>query len=450
MAICATETSYTCVDLDGDGLLDLAVRPAPNVLSVRWNLGNGEVSDRFFVRSRGGGLYGATQPAFGDIDGDGDIDSVVPGGPGYPNEVVFNLGNRRFQLAPIGTIPADTATYTWGMSLADFDRDGDLDVLAWRDRTLPGLYVNDGTGKFTDQSRGRVPGVTLKDVFDVVIADVNGDGAPDAIVVEQLKVRLWVSGGSSLLTEVGVWSAVGAISALVGDLDGRHGVDIVVTGYTMRVLMQDATGQFKQEDWRMPVPRVDTGAALGDLDSDGDLDLAVGGAAGAYWNDGSGKFVARPLTWLYPNAAIPKITDAHWVDFDGDGDQDVVRAQRTHAQFDVWWNLERHAYTPRTATLGGQIKMELFGQPGDVFVPHVGVLERQQRIPGLGIWFLASPIVTLPVHRIPASKRLTYTIPLPNNPWLRGKKIIFQHAAVDLSGNPPKVRIMQRNPVTMR
>ena len=65
------------------------------------------------------------------------------------------------------------------VAFADFDGDGDLDlVLVSEDDRKDELYLNDGAGRFTDVSDRLVP----DDVSNaLVVLDLNGDGAPDVL-----------------------------------------------------------------------------------------------------------------------------------------------------------------------------------------------------------------------------------------------------------------------------
>lgn len=71
----------------------------------------------------------------------------------------------------------------WGLAAGDFDGDGNLDVVYTRyDPRALEILLGDGKGNF---KRARVEGVTLSPNtnYDLKIADVNGDGRPDVIIL---------------------------------------------------------------------------------------------------------------------------------------------------------------------------------------------------------------------------------------------------------------------------
>lgn len=85
----------------------------------------------------------------GDLDGDGDLDAIIAGGVGGVFGIYENDGTGHFvdHSATAGFTPMVNAS---GLSAADYDNDGDLDihVPGW---FVPGrLYRNNGDFTFTD------------------------------------------------------------------------------------------------------------------------------------------------------------------------------------------------------------------------------------------------------------------------------------------------------------
>src|SRR5690606_21395896 len=134
-------------DADGDGDEDLAL--------FGWN-------DPILVTDDGTGRFTEVPGAFpanttivtthrafpGDFDGDGDLDLMVANSGGIQEDVLYlNDGTGRFTVG--STFPT---IQTYGLDCADFDGDGDLDILLGTTGTTPGLWINDGTARFTDVS----------------------------------------------------------------------------------------------------------------------------------------------------------------------------------------------------------------------------------------------------------------------------------------------------------
>ncbi len=145
-------------DYDGDGLLDLVIGNSSYTLSV----GN-KVSQLALYRNTGTatapsfelisndfaglGFYGFENihPAFGDVDGDGDLDLVIGEEEGMLHLFVNNPvgGVAQFSLAAPGWQGIDVGK-TSTPFLVDIDRDGDLDLLIGERNGNLNYYRNDG------------------------------------------------------------------------------------------------------------------------------------------------------------------------------------------------------------------------------------------------------------------------------------------------------------------
>ena len=99
----------------------------------------------FHERSTGGGAV------LEDLDGDGDLDLALTDGRGQ-NQLFLNDGTGRFETAQDQGLsyPGD---FTVGLSAADYDNDGDTDILVLN-RGPDRLLQNDGAGRFTDVTPG--------------------------------------------------------------------------------------------------------------------------------------------------------------------------------------------------------------------------------------------------------------------------------------------------------
>jgi hypothetical protein len=178
------------LDVESDGDLDLISNmhgATGGALHVYINDGTGRFVDEGLTRIRAAMPTGQYQSlAVGDIDGDGDVDFV--GGRasvGYMPDAYLNDGTGFFDLTP-SRIPQGWA-YSVSVSLGDLDLDGDLDLLV-SSGPAPGtglgeeiVCVNDGAGYFTLASRDFFPLQGNGGVWFHHLADVDGDGDPDAV-----------------------------------------------------------------------------------------------------------------------------------------------------------------------------------------------------------------------------------------------------------------------------
>lgn len=218
---------------------------------------------------------------FADVDRDGDLDLVIAN-EFRPNLLLLNDGSGRFANVSATHLP-QTHRDSEDVGVADFDRDGDLDiVIVSEDDQVNELYLNDGQGRFTDASE-RIPVTGVSNA--VLVADIDLDEDADILI-------------------------------------GNNGQNVV--------LINDGTGAFTDETAQRlpPLADVTQDIELGDVDGDGDRDLLVGneGANRLLLNMGGGFFRNAPAERI-PLVAEPEETrEADFGDVDGDGDVDVLFA----------------------------------------------------------------------------------------------------------------------------
>ncbi|MBK8978885.1 MAG: VCBS repeat-containing protein [Planctomycetes bacterium] len=172
------------VDLDADGDSDLALKSPSTIVSapLLWNDGSGR-----FTAPVAGALP-ASFPrllAYGDFDGDLLVDLFVRAIGG--TQLWLQRRGGTFVDATATSLPSLTAY--WDAVAADVDSDGDLDICG-QDR----LLINDGVGRFTDETATRwtvtqgTAGFGGGPAF--VMADVDGDRDLDFVVADTLSSQL--------------------------------------------------------------------------------------------------------------------------------------------------------------------------------------------------------------------------------------------------------------------
>ena len=121
---------------------------------------------------------GATQSALADLDGDGDLDLLVAS---YPADSVAWLPNTD-GLGNFGApqVISSSADGPVSVDAADFDGDGDLDVLfaSYLDDTIAWARNNDGLGAF---DAPQSVSTTATGVLEARARDVDGDADPDVV-----------------------------------------------------------------------------------------------------------------------------------------------------------------------------------------------------------------------------------------------------------------------------
>ena len=147
--------------------------------------------------------------AFGDVDGDGDLDALIANSS-VANRLYLNDGSGVFTDATAGRLPTGVGAM---LALGDVDGDQDLDALFG---TL--LYLNDGSGVFTDVTAANVPPVT-NSPRAVALADMDGDGDLDGVIGTSAQTELYVNSTRQL-----AWRTIPSVGrTLTMDLNGAPG-----------------------------------------------------------------------------------------------------------------------------------------------------------------------------------------------------------------------------------
>lgn len=185
-----------------------------------------------------------------------------------------------------------------GLTVFDYDDDGDLDIFQGNDHQVNFLFRNDGNGKF--QEMGQACGVTVNDQgiptgsMHGSIGDIDGDGLIDLLVVDLRYGALYRNLGNGIFEDITEYSGVGSAFAGMGawaaalfDFDNDGDLDIFsANGIAEELIAQpplllenDGTGRFQnvgpKRSTYFKEKRSGRGAAVWDFDNDGDLDIIV-------------------------------------------------------------------------------------------------------------------------------------------------------------------------------
>ena len=267
------------VDLDLDGDLDLYAVDTNGTGqgAIFRNDGTGQ----FTQESVRNVLDGASSATFADLDGDGFQDAVLTYADGSSPRVVLNGPDARLDGAT-SLLPAGSNAV--GTAVADFDRDGNLDIVVAVPVGGSRVLLGDGAGGFTDSGQSLGQAATT----GVAVADLNDDGHVDIYLADlAASDEVYLNDGNGVFTATGQTLTSGGTSQVqLGDLDDPGpGGDIDATlidasNGELVIVRNDGTGTFD-----VPPEMLASGSPgmvhLADVDGDGDLDFVYSTSAAA-------------------------------------------------------------------------------------------------------------------------------------------------------------------------
>ncbi|HEX9991501.1 MAG TPA: FG-GAP-like repeat-containing protein [Acidimicrobiales bacterium] len=266
----------------------------------------------------------------GDFDEDGSPDVAWVRNDFFENtlSVTLNLGEGTLD-DPV-EYPANESS-TDG-DLADLNGDGHLDAVVVADfSSTVDLYFGDGTGAFTHAT---TPGGD--DPAQVVATDLDGDGDADLAMTNSFfsaSVSVLLNAGDGTFgaeTVYPVGERPGGIVPTDFDADGILDLVVAAGGFSggelaLYPLLGDGTGDFTPGD-PVPFPGLAESPVLagGDFDDDGDLDYLTAGIRSdgttLLRNGGDGTFTTDQIPGGFSSG------DIEVLDLEPDGDLDAVSA----------------------------------------------------------------------------------------------------------------------------
>src|SRR5690554_129681 len=302
-------------DVNGNGYMDLLISGRNSsgnaITNLYLNDGTGQYTLDNSV-SFDGVEYGTVD--FADFNGDGAPDVLITGDNGNINgitKIYFNDGSGSF-TEQTGT-PLIGVDYS-AVIILDVNGDNHLDIIISGDKGNPdystNLYINNGVGQFTLQNSG----LLAINRGALAYADVDGDGDLDVVVSGRTtgstkESKLFLNDGTGVFTEQTSLALTGVEFASVGfsDINCDGNLDLIVSGLvsnnnrSCEMFINDGNGNFSLYPLNSIEPISQGSISFGDVDGDLDDDLLITGiSTGAGM---MGPFDKR-ITRLYLNECI--------------------------------------------------------------------------------------------------------------------------------------------------
>ncbi|MFW9926941.1 MAG: FG-GAP repeat domain-containing protein [Candidatus Thorarchaeota archaeon] len=311
--------------------------------------GTGSPSEFTFTKHTLAEPNHASSISYIDLDGDSDIDilGVVDG--------IFswweNLGSANFEYHII----ADDIPSAFFLEGIDLDLDNDVDLVGNTfDTHQLIIFINNGSQSFSNQ--------TISDTFNgglsISFADINEDTYPDIIACayEDDKVCWFENNQDLTFTERIIADDLGMSNrACVVDFDSDGDLDLIAQGLTTGEIMfyeNDGSQNFISHVLYIVSGTVH-GVSPADIDGDSDIDIAgctISGDGSVFWleyleDEGMIYFEMHNLAIDFEGANYLLS-----MDFDFDGDFDIIASASECAEIAIWENLGGNAFRKHNIT----------------------------------------------------------------------------------------------------
>jgi VCBS repeat protein/type IX secretion system substrate protein len=329
-------------DLDNDGDFDLMVGKDIHGFSYYKNIGDSSAwqwQDASFLFAGLGSATYWNSPCLVDLTNDNKND-LIYGTASGPLNYYRNTGSATSPSWSVNTSLFGGVLDVGGASspcLIDFDFDGDFDILSGVQLGSPKYYRNIGTpaAPAWQANHSYFSSISHSIYLAVTAGDVNGDSLPD-VVAGDLNGHLFFHQNTGIGfmydsttfdgIDLGDWSA-----PKLFDMDYDNDFDIVAGNDAGNLFYFENSGSPDSASWQEIsgyFGTIDVGSncvpALGDIDSDGDMDIFTGDISHniQFFRNDSG-------TWTEDPTVVSGITAGQnaapaLADLDNDGDLDLI------------------------------------------------------------------------------------------------------------------------------
>jgi hypothetical protein len=297
------------------------------------------VNTIYFLEQTGISIEGTSHGTveWGDYDNDGDLDFLLLG---VTPPLYRNNGDNTFTQQPLSVISLGWTSGDWG----DYNNDGYLDIIltGYRDTDnhFTKIFKNNGDNTFSEQTDVSLPDIAFGSVD---WGDYDNDGDLDILLTGEESSNEIISGvyknnGDNTFSEQKGIQLTRLLnsSAAWGDYDNDGDLDILTTGWDnwdpySIIYRNNGDNTFLEQSAISLTPVYYGQIAWGDYDNDGDLDILLIGQINTtnsciskiYKNNGNSTF-----TEMYSLIGVD-YGAADWGDYDNDGDLDILLTGNT-------------------------------------------------------------------------------------------------------------------------
>jgi len=343
--------SMEVADFNKDGKPDIAiVGTEDSTLTIYLNEGN-----RKFEQATGSPFFAGHFPNdinIADINKDGNLDIALANHERKFFTVLLGNGNGQFIPASSSPVAVQVKPHTHGVVTADFNSDGNLDIAtdSWAVDSIV-ILNGDGKGNFYNPvfySTGKHPYQRLR------TSDLNKDGNADIVTtnLDANTITVLLGDGNGKFTRNFLDAGIIPFGVAIGDLNNDGTLDLAVINSPsisggkpgrdgLTILFGDGKGNFsKAKGSPFETGLGPTRVAIGDLNNDGINDVAVGNINSSfvslYFMGGDGVQSVAQLP-------IGKGTDGLTIyDMDGDGKKEVIATSSADNNVIIFFNTELH------------------------------------------------------------------------------------------------------------
>ena len=316
----------------------------------------------------------ATNAAWGDYDGDNDLDLYITNwgsgvGPTVAINRLYENNNGTFtDVANARGVSDGAFRNSVDAHWVDFDNDGDLDLYIVEFDSQDQFYQNNGNGSFSNiTGQSGINVISQGDEQAAAWGDYNNDGNMDLYICKiRFRNTLYHNNGDGTFSEVGATAGVNDIrdtqDATWADYDNDGDLDLYIVNREQNnaLFKNTGTGGFDEVACALSIDNTDVGKSASwiDFDTDGDLDLFIAnvGANALYQNNGADQFTNIATNDLKSTSGAWISWAGAWGDYDRDGDPDLFVANgadsRAGQVSPLLQNDGAGAFTNITATSG--------------------------------------------------------------------------------------------------